>query len=294
MINYLVKLRNKYYQWKSNLWIRNGLANDMLISYYDNHKKDKEIIILLHGFSSKKESCLPIASYLSSKYRIIIPDLIGHGETKSLNNEKQEYYLDIQLEYLKIFIINNITTDKKIHIMGYSMGGLIAGCFSAKYPDMIKSVNLLSSAGISMPEKSPVFEHYLNTGENLLSTKTLIEAKKLLYLLQYYYKYLPECIYKYYSNEYNKNGEIYDKIFNDLIINHYPVLENNLEYINSNVLVIWGEDDNVVDISCINQIKKKLNVKYTIDIIPNTGHIIHTTHSKHCANLIDIHIKNNS
>jgi pimeloyl-ACP methyl ester carboxylesterase len=294
MIKYILILRNKYYQWISNLWIRNGLSDNVLISYYDNHKENAEIIILLHGFSSNKESCLPIASNLSSKYRIIIPDLIGHGQTKHLNDNILEYELDIQLEYLKSFIINNITPDKKIHIMGYSMGGLLAGCFSAKYPNMVKSVNLLSTAGISMPKRSLIFNHYIQTGENLLSTKTPYEAKRLLHLLQYYYKFLPNFIFKYYSKTYNNNAKIYDKIFDDLVVKNYPILENNLKYIKSDVLVIWGKNDNVVDISCIDQIKKHLNVDYTINIIPNTGHIIHTTHAKYCANLIDIHIKNNS
>jgi len=268
----------------------------MLFRYYDNDNDNKEIIIIFHGFSSKKEACLPLASGLSNQYRIIIPDLMGHGNTINLKKNHKECNYDIktQLKYLQKFIINILGTGKKIHIIGYSMGALLAGCFAAEYPNMIKSVNLLCPAGISMPSYSPVYQHYIKTGDNLLSTRTIEEAKELLYLLQCKYKFFPDCAFEYYSNEYNKKGDIYDKIFNEIIISNYPILEKKLKHIQSDVLVIHGNDDKIIDKSCITNIIENLNVKYNTYIIENAGHVIHNTHFQECAELIDIHIQNNS
>lgn len=295
IISGIVKLRYLWYQYTGYFWTRNIISNDVLFSYYDNYNTDKEILVIFHGFSSKKEACLPLGAELTNKYRIIIPDLLGHGSTKSLQKDCIEinYNIETQLEYLQRCIINILGPDKKIHIIGYSMGGLLAGCFSAKYSNMVKSTSLLCPAGISMPRQSPVYSHYIQTNDNLLSTKSVEEAKELLYLLQCSYRYLPECVFEYYANEYNKKAEVYDKVFDELIIADYPVLEKQLKYIQSNVLVIYGENDRVIDKTCIIPILSELNSQSNIYIISNAGHVIHNTHFQECANYINFHIENN-
>jgi abhydrolase domain-containing protein 6 len=266
-----------------------------LFSYYDNHNPNKEVLLILHGFTSNKEECLELASKLSDNYRIIIPDLIGHGDTMFINNNTiDEYSIDVHMRYLYEFIINIFGHNKKIHILGHSMGGLLAGCFAADYTEIIKSLILISPAGISMPMMSPVYTHYVNTNNNLLSIKTVGEAKELVYLLnsQYATK-LPNFIFEYYANEYRKNAYIYDKIFVDTIVSNYQYLEKKLKFIKCNMLVIWGENDKIIDRTCIIPLLDNINVDAKIHIVIDAGHIIHTTHAGECAEHICDHIKKN-
>lgn len=295
ILKYMVKLRDLAYKIYGNFHNRNTIIDYFLINYYDNLKYDKDIIIILHGFSSNKESLLPIACNLTNKYRIVIPDLIEHGNTRKLNIEDTDLTITYQLELLKNFI-DIISNNSKVHIVGYSMGGLLAGCLSAKYPDIIKTATLISPAGISMVNHSPVYRYYLDTNDNLLSIRTEQKAKRLLHLLHCRYKLFPNVVFKYFSNLYNKNADNYDKIFNELIINEYPYLENQLEHIKSNLLVIWGANDQVIDKSCVFNIEKNIQTNYNIYIVDDAEHIIHTTHSKICANYINqqiVHYSNN-
>lgn len=295
LIRYGLFLRNLWYQYTGGFWVRNGISDGVLFNYYDNHTKNKEILVIFHGFSADKESCLQLANNLSNKYRIIIPDLLGHGKTKHLEKKHEECIFDVntQLEHLKKFILNILGPDKKIHIIGHSMGGLLAGCFAARFPNMIKSVNLLCPAGVSMIRNSPVYNHYIQTRDNLLSIKTAVEAKELLYMLHCNYRFLPNIVFEYYSSEYNKNANVYDRIFDDVIVNNYPYLENQLHYIQSNVLIIWGENDRIIDKSCIIRMLNKLRVKSNQHILSNAGHVIHSSHSNECAEYIDLHIQDN-
>ena len=294
IMEYYLKLKYLYYQFSNGFITSTCISNDILFSYYDNHNVNKEVLLILHGFTSNKEECLELASKLSNNYRIIIPDLIGHGDTMFINNNTiDEYSIDVHMRYLYEFIINIFGHNKKIHIIGHSMGGLLAGCFTAGYTELIKSLILISPAGISMPMMSPVYTHYVNTNNNLLSIKTVDEAKELIYLLNSKYSKLPNFIFEYYANEYNKNAYIYDKIFVDTIISNYQYLEKNLKFIKCNMLVIWGENDKIVDRTCIIPILDNINVDATIHIVIDAGHIIHTTHALECAEHIQFHIEKN-
>ena len=68
IISGVIKTRNLWYQCIGKFWSINVMSNDVLFATFDNYNKKDEIIIILHGFSSNKESCLPFASQLSSPY----------------------------------------------------------------------------------------------------------------------------------------------------------------------------------------------------------------------------------
>jgi len=294
LLGYMMILKSLYYKIFGKFYERKMVSHNILFSYYDNLKINKETLIMFHGFSSNKEECLPIAYDLSKKYRVIIPDLVGHGETLVLNQEEEfDFSLEKQLEYLYGFIIRNVDKRNKIHIMGHSMGGLIAGCFAAKYPELIKSVNLICPAGITMPNPSPVYSHYINTEENLLSLKTPDDVKNLLHLNHCLYTYLPKFIFQYYSDQYNINGDIYDSIFEEVIINNYSYLDSQLAKIQSKILVLWGDDDLIIDKSCILVLLHNITVEANVFIIREAGHIINTSHSGVCAKYISSHIEKN-
>lgn len=295
LINIGYDVLNSFYVWYGKFRVKNIVIDNVSFSYYDNCNENENILILLHGFSSNKKSLLPIASKISKKYRIIIPDLIGHGDTKYLNDNIDEIDLNIyfHIDILKKFIINLNDKSIKYHIFGHSMGGLLAGVFSAKNPELIKSISLACPTGISMLQNSPVYVHYMNTGENLLSIATSSKAKKLLCLMNDKYKILPNIVFNYFSSEYVKNSYLYDKIFEELIIENYPYLETQLKYITSNMLILWGDNDNIIDKSCITIIEEEVNTLLDIYIIKKANHIITQTHSSICAKRLDLHIQKN-
>lgn len=92
-------------------------------------------IVLIHGLGSKKEAWIP-QHELANKYRLIIPDLRGHGDT--ILNENltiKNFALDIihLLEYLKI---------PSAFICGLSLGGIVAQELYKQRPEMVRGLIL--------------------------------------------------------------------------------------------------------------------------------------------------------
>lgn len=77
-----------------------------------------ETVVLIHGLGSKKESWINQFN-LSSNYRLIIPDLRGHGESEITNNIS---IVNFAQDILSLLDSLNI---KKAHFCGLSMGGLV-------------------------------------------------------------------------------------------------------------------------------------------------------------------------
>ncbi len=97
-----------------------------------------EPVVLIHGLyaSAKINWQLPgTAGMLAKNYRVIALDLPGHGESDKPDSEAAygvQMVEDVRqlLDHLKI---------KKAHIVGYSLGGMIAVKFMSMHPDRVRS-----------------------------------------------------------------------------------------------------------------------------------------------------------
>jgi pimeloyl-ACP methyl ester carboxylesterase len=100
-----------------------------------------EPVVLIHGWLSSAgiNWALPgISDLLAKDFQVIALDVRGHGLSDKPTKEEAygpELVEDVVrlLDHLKI---------KKAHVVGYSMGGIIAGNFIAKHPDRVLSGTL--------------------------------------------------------------------------------------------------------------------------------------------------------
>ncbi|MGY3805071.1 alpha/beta fold hydrolase [Pigmentibacter ruber] len=104
----------------------------------------KSILLLLHGFAFSIEIWEHNISELSKYYTVIALDLLGFGLTdKPKKRQKVEIYPQFVYDFL-----NALGVDQT-HLVGHSMGGLIATRFSELFPEKVLSLTLISSAGFS-------------------------------------------------------------------------------------------------------------------------------------------------
>jgi pimeloyl-ACP methyl ester carboxylesterase len=100
-----------------------------------------EPIVLIHGWLSSAgiNWALPGTSGLLARdFRVIALDVRGHG--LSDKPAKEESYGPELVEDV-VRLLDHLGI-KKAHIVGYSMGGIIAGAFIAKHPDRVLSGTL--------------------------------------------------------------------------------------------------------------------------------------------------------
>jgi pimeloyl-ACP methyl ester carboxylesterase len=98
-------------------------------------------IVLLHGFGEDRSIWDAQVIELSKKYRVLVPDLPGTGESITPNE------LPITIESMADVVyslLHHENIDTCI-LLGHSMGGYISLCFAEKYPQYLKAWGLIHS-----------------------------------------------------------------------------------------------------------------------------------------------------
>ncbi len=104
-------------------------------------------IVLLHGFLENQTMWDFFVQEYSKTYRVIIIDLLGHGQTPCLG---YVHTMEDQADAVRA-VLQHLKVDKAI-IMGHSMGGYIALAFAELYPEVITSLVLQNSS--SLPDSN--------------------------------------------------------------------------------------------------------------------------------------------
>ena len=154
--------------------------------------------------------------------------------------------------------------------MGNSMGGLFAGAYAVRYPDEVISVGLLDAAGVTSLGKSVVFK-MAEKGENPLLLKDNNDMPRLVALLFVNPPSLPYPIKKVMIKTALTNRQFYEKERKE-IFPDFSSLEKDLPNIKAPTLILWGDQDKVVDISSVPVFEKGLTNHKTV-IIKNCGHV---------------------
>lgn len=122
--------------------------DDFTIFYEEAGDLESPAVVLLHGFTSDNRMWLPVAGGLSQDYRVIAPDLRGHGATtapQDLDSYTIETYADdlkALLDYLEVDVCA---------LAGCSFGGMVALQFATTWPERL--------AGLVLSDTSAAFEH---------------------------------------------------------------------------------------------------------------------------------------
>ena len=113
-------------------------------AYSDDAPEDAPVVVMLHGFTGSKENWYPVARRLQGRYRLIIPDLPGWGESERI--EGADYGFSAQSDRVADFI--DAVAGEGVVLVGHSMGGGIAALTAARHPRQVTRVGLLDAAGV--------------------------------------------------------------------------------------------------------------------------------------------------
>jgi abhydrolase domain-containing protein 6 len=78
---------------------------------------------------------------------------------------------------------------------------------------------------------------------------------------------------------------VIDKVISD-ILKDRTTLEDHLHRIKAPTIVLWGENDRILDVSCMEQIEKKMQTAELV-VVPDCGHTVHHTVPELCAAYIN-------
>jgi pimeloyl-ACP methyl ester carboxylesterase len=113
------------------------------------------VMILLHGIASSSRSWLPVLAALAGSYRLILPDLRGHGAS---GHPEEGYGLTDYADDLERIVAYSGSTDPII--VGHSLGGLIAMCWARRHPAAARAIVLEDIPMTGGEERIPMLESW--------------------------------------------------------------------------------------------------------------------------------------
>lgn len=247
---------------------------------------DDATVVLLHGFSSMKESWMRVAGSIDSRYRVLVPDLPGQGRTTPAEPD-MDYSMDEQARRVHDFLVATLEPGKQIHLIGCSMGGMLAGVYAAKYPEQVRTLTMICPAGITMANKSDTLRLLEDTGKNLLLAATADDLFEMNSYISNSDASFPHWIAKLVAKDRARRLPVFQKLLNDSL--HNPaLLEDYLPRIRANTFVMWGEKDRVLDISCLDVLQKKLQQQIKrVKVFDDCGHTVQQERHAECAEAIN-------
>ena len=253
-------------------------ATDSKGTFYKLNQKKGIPIVFIHGVGLDHNIWDPQINEFDNT--VLIYDILGHGRTP-LNKEK------ISFDDFSDQIIDLIDELKfsKIHLIGFSIGSLIARNFATRFSDRLKSLTLLCSIfNRSDNEQKIVNERFEQTKKDKKLTKDAINR----WFNKDFIEKNPLISDKIFSILKNNNLDNFIKIYS-LFVNHED--KEKFENINVKTLVMTGEGDVGSTPEMSDNLSKKIK-NSEVKIIPVGKHLCSIECSYDVNKAIKDHIQN--
>jgi len=202
-------------------------------SYSLNKINEKKPIVFIHGVGLTKEIWEPQINFFKN-YNTLVYDLLGHGKTPL---KKSKVKIDDFLKQLTKLIKG--LSFKKIHLVGFSLGALIARHFAAENSDKLSSLTLLSSIYKRTEEQKRVVQNRFEVAK--LQRPSSKQAALRRWLSEDFSKKNPDIYKKIYSVLDKNNHKDFLKCY-EVFVN-YVDDDDMLKKISVKSLVVTGEND---------------------------------------------------
>jgi|TARA_B100000959_G_C14899163_1_gene590125 haloalkane dehalogenase len=160
-------------------------VNGKKMAYIDEGSGDT--VLFLHGNPTSSFLWRNIAPYLEDTNRVVIPDLIGMGDSEKLDGENNpSYKYHGQYEYLT-GLMDNLELGNSINLVIHDWGSAMGFHFARENPDRIKSITYMEAVVMPLSwEQWPdaatkIFDLFRSeAGEELVLQKNFFVERILL------------------------------------------------------------------------------------------------------------------
>jgi pimeloyl-ACP methyl ester carboxylesterase len=147
--------------------------NGYRVAYRDEGDRVAQALLLIHGVAGCSGAWDPLIGHLSQKYRVIAPDLLGHGES---DKPRTDYSLGAFAVMLRDFL--DVLDIPSATLVGHSLGGGIALQLVHQHREYCRRLVLVNSGGLGSDVGLPLRVLSAPGAELLLA---LISSRPALY-----------------------------------------------------------------------------------------------------------------
>ncbi|MBP3254634.1 MAG: alpha/beta hydrolase [Bacteroidales bacterium] len=157
---------------------------------YRDEGSGNECIVFLHGYMNSLQVWEKYVLDYMSSMRVVAVDLIGHGESQTIEEVSS---MELQAEMVKELL--DFLHIRYCVMCGHSMGGMITLAFAQMYPQLLKGYCLMNSQALADSEKGK---------QNRLRACEIINSDKIKFIVDF----IPNLFEK--ENRIKYAGEIED------------------------------------------------------------------------------------
>ena len=250
------------------------LVGDHRIVYSEGGKG--EPVVMVHGFGASSDNWNRMAGRLTKHYRVIAPDMPGWGQSTRMDSASYAY--PEQVERLHQFL--GALGLRRVHLVGHSMGGFISSAYAARYPEEVVTLGLIAPHGVAEPQPSELALS-VSAGDNWLVARNIPEFERLLSKVFARRPYMPKSVFKLFAAYAIRGSAKSARIFADMQSND-PPLEERLPLIKAPTLIIWGDQDRVLHVSCAEVFHQGIKNSELL-VQPGIGHMPLIESARECA-----------
>ena len=202
-------------------------------SYSLQKINEKNPIVFIHGVGLAKEIWEPQVNFFK-EYNTLTYDLLGHGKTSLKKSRVSFKNFSDQL----LNLINELNFSK-IHLVGFSLGALIARHFASEYSDRLSSLIIHGSIYKRTEDQKKVVKNRFEVAKTNrpVSKQTAIRR----WLSENFIKKNPDVYKKIYSILEKNNHTDFLKCY-EVFVNYIDD-DSMLKKIKSNTLITTGKND---------------------------------------------------
>jgi pimeloyl-ACP methyl ester carboxylesterase len=231
--------------------------------------------LILHGWNGSSDSWRKIIEILEIKYKVICPDFPGFGKTET---PQKPWKLRDFVEWLKEF--TEKLNLKEFFLLGHSFGGRVAIKFSISYPEKVKKLILVSSAGIRQEWgfKEKIIFQISKIGNAIFSKNPFFRFKDRARNFFYQITRIKD-----YSKAKGIMKETMKKIVEEDLLPELPKIQKE-------TLIIWGEKDKIIPLKYAFLFKEKIK-NSKLEILSKIGHSPHLEDPENLAEILISNLK---
>jgi pimeloyl-ACP methyl ester carboxylesterase len=151
------------------------------------------------------------------------------------------------------------------------MGGYISAYYAIVHQENLLSLALMDAAGVTSPQKSYYQEHLEKTNENLIVPVDVEGFKKFMAVIYHIPPKVPDHFAKYFIGLRKKRLQQENRLFQEIVKSLEKPIESKLQVIETQTLIMWGDKDQVIDISSVPIFEKGIKNSQTV-IFKDIGH----------------------
>lgn len=253
--------------------------------YYWSGPSRGPVAVCIHGLTTPSFVWRGLTQHLTDMgYRVLVYDLFGRGYSDRPGGDQSPAFFVSQLHEL----LRKLEQNEELTLFGYSMGGVIAAAYGAKYAHQLRRIVLIAPAGmeISLGRIAGFARDWPLLGDwayhvgypQQLRRGILAEASVPKSIDGLAEMQLQELAYK------GHLPAIISSIRHSLR-KPIPAIHKQLAGSGVPVSAIWGRDDQVIPISSLG-VMAQWNRQAQQDVIEGAGHGLIYTHTDQVAEAI--------